>query len=68
MVAIPILFMLLLVAASFIIWIYALIDTATRHFTDPNAKLIWILVIIFTHLIGAIIYLAIGRSQGSKAG
>lgn len=54
---------LLLLAATGV-WIYALVD-AIRVPTDDDyragTKLIWVLVIVFGHLIGAIIYLAMGK-------
>jgi phospholipase D-like protein len=46
------------------VWIYALVD-AIRVPSDDDyrtgTKLIWVLVIIFGQLIGAIIYLAMGK-------
>ncbi len=44
-----------------IIWIWALIDCAKNEPSDGNDKLIWILIILFTHFIGAILYLLIRR-------
>jgi Phospholipase_D-nuclease N-terminal len=58
---------LLIVLASFILWIYALIDVARRQFADSTTKLIWLLVVIFLHGLGAIIYLLVGRQQGTLA-
>lgn len=39
-----------------IFWILMLIDVVQRKFKDPNEKLIWVLIIIFTHIIGALLY------------
>jgi hypothetical protein len=52
------------------LWIFALVD-CIRVEDDAmyrsGTKLIWILVIIFTQVIGAIIYLAVGRPErGSR--
>jgi len=44
-----------------IIWIWALIDCAKNEPSVGNEKLIWILIILFTHLIGAMLYLLIRR-------
>jgi len=53
-----------LVVFSFIIWIIALIHAATnKNFKDSNSKLIWVLIIIFTHVVGAILYLLFGRPR-----
>lgn len=47
--------------AGFVFWIWALIDCATKEPADGNDKIIWILVIIFTGWIGALIYVLIRR-------
>lgn len=58
-----------LVLAGFIIWLWALID-AIRVPDDSmyraGNKLIWVLVIVFAQLIGAIVYLAIGRPVAAE--
>jgi len=46
-----------------VLWIWMLIDCATKEPSEGNDKLIWILVIVFTHLIGALIYLLVRRPQ-----
>lgn len=43
-------------AATFIFWIWMLVDVIQRKFKKPNDKIVWILIIIFTHFIGAVIY------------
>lgn len=56
-----------LVVFSFIVWIIALIHAATnKNFKDSNQKLIWVLIIIFTNGIGAILYLLFGRPKEEK--
>lgn len=40
----------------FIFWIVMLVDAIQRKFKGPNDKLVWVLVLIFTQLIGAVIY------------
>jgi Phospholipase_D-nuclease N-terminal len=53
-----------LVLAGFIVWVWALIDAIgvpdDSMYRSGN-KLIWVLVIVFAQLVGAIVYLAIGR-------
>lgn len=39
-----------------VFWIWMIIDCATKERSEGNDKVIWILVILFTHLIGALIY------------
>jgi hypothetical protein len=48
---------------SFVIWIWALIDAIKNPALDSNMRLIWILVLVFTGVLGAIVYLLIGRSK-----
>ena len=57
--------LILLVVVLSILWIIALVDCLLRPFRDPMVKLIWVLVIIFTHGLGAILYYLFGRSQAS---
>jgi len=50
LIAIPILLLIT------IFWIWMLIDCAKKDFIGSNDKVIWILILIFTGIIGAIIY------------
>src|SRR3989338_7263929 len=51
---IPIL--LLFLALFFIFWLLMLIDAVTREFDSDTDKVVWVLVIIFTNIIGALVY------------
>ncbi|MCO5177616.1 MAG: PLD nuclease N-terminal domain-containing protein [Thermomicrobiales bacterium] len=53
---------LALAAIQLAIQIYALIDLARRKQVTGGKRWVWLLVIIFANLIGAILYLAIGRT------
>jgi hypothetical protein len=57
------LLMLILGIAAFGVWLWALVDAIQNPALDGTMRLVWILVIVFTHFIGAIVYLAIGRSR-----
>jgi hypothetical protein len=46
-----------------VFWIWALVDCATKETDQGNTKIVWILIIIFTHWIGALIYLLVRRPQ-----
>lgn len=46
-----------------IFWIWMLIDCAIKEPDLGNEKLVWILVIIFTHWIGATIYFFVRRPK-----
>ena len=54
--------MAVLALGAFVVWIWALIDAIQNPTLTGTSRLVWILVIVFTHFIGAILYLAIGRS------
>lgn len=49
-----------------VFWIKMIIDCATRE-KDPE-RLIWIIIIVFTHFIGAAIYYFVQRPKSAGAG
>jgi hypothetical protein len=49
---------------SSIFWIVELVDAIRRQFDEPNLKVVWVLVILFGHFLGALLYYAIGKKQG----
>ena len=53
---------LLIVPVFLIIPIIALVDILKNEFTGNN-KLIWVLVVLLSWIIGAILYFIIGRNQ-----
>jgi hypothetical protein len=57
-----IIFILLIVPVFLIIPIIALVDVLRNEFTNNN-KIIWVLVILLSWIIGAILYYFIGRNQ-----
>jgi hypothetical protein len=69
----PVLIVLALGLAALVFWIWAIVDVVKvpddSMFKAGN-KLIWVLVIVFAGVIGAIIYLVVGRpapgSQGAR--
>lgn len=56
---------LLIIPVFLIIPIIALVDILKNEFTGNN-KIIWVLVILLSWLIGAILYFFIGRNQKIK--
>ncbi|WMW21318.1 PLDc N-terminal domain-containing protein [Methanolobus mangrovi] len=44
-------------------WLWILIDCAMKEPSEGNDKLIWIIVIIFTHLLGALVYFFVRRPK-----
>lgn len=60
-----IIFLLLAVVTS-IFWLWMLIDSLTNASLNGTEKLVWVLVILFLHFVGALIYFLVGR--GAKGG
>lgn len=58
----------LLVLPLICLWLWGLVDCLRREFRDSTTKLIWVVVIVVLNFIGALIYLAVGRSQGTLPG
>jgi uncharacterized membrane-anchored protein len=52
-----------LALASFAFWIWMLIDAIKNLPSEGNTKLIWILVLVFTGVIGALIYYFVQRPK-----
>ena len=57
------LFFLTLAVAATAFWVWAIVDCATKEPSEGNDKIIWILVIVFIHLLGAILYVLIRRPE-----
>jgi hypothetical protein len=47
------------------LWIYSILGVVSTEFKDSNMKLIWILIILFAPIIGAIVYLILAKSTKS---
>jgi heme/copper-type cytochrome/quinol oxidase subunit 2 len=58
----------LLLLFGSIFWVWMLVDCATKESDQGNTKIIWLLIIIFTHLIGALIYFFVRRPERIYAG
>jgi len=46
-----------------ILWIWMIVDCAMNEPSQGSEKIIWILVIVFAHFIGALIYLIARRPE-----
>lgn len=57
------LYILLVLGVLFLLPIIALVDVIRSDFRGSNDKLIWVIVILFLNVIGALLYLIIGRNQ-----
>lgn len=52
---------LLFAVAAFVFWIWMLVDCLQNEPSSSNDKLLWLLVIIFLHALGALLYYLIRR-------
>ncbi len=52
---------------AFLFWIFMILDCAKRKFKHENDKIVWILVIVLLHWIGALIYYFAIRQKYGKA-
>ncbi len=51
-----------LIIVGTVFWVWMLVNCAMNKRISDTQKTVWILIIIFTHLIGALLYLFLGRS------
>jgi len=58
--------LVLLVLSTFVFWFAMIIDCCGRKFNKGVERIIWLLVILFTHLIGATIYYFLIRRYNPK--
>ena len=54
-------FVILIGIAAFAFWIWMLIDAIQNPALDGNMRIVWVLVILFLQIVGAIIYFFAGR-------
>jgi hypothetical protein len=47
---------------AFVFWIWMLIDAIKNPSLDGTQRIVWVLVIVFLHALGALIYFVAGRS------
>lgn len=57
------LFLIPLALATFAFWIWMLIDCAKNNQLADTERIAWILVIVFAHFLGALIYFFAGRKK-----
>jgi hypothetical protein len=49
--------------AATVFWIWMLVEVATKEPSQGNDKIVWLLVVLFTHWIGALIYFLARRPE-----
>lgn len=52
-----------LVLLLFAFWVWMLIDCATHEPSEGNDKIVWMIVILFAHWLGAAIYFFVRRPK-----
>ena len=57
------LIVLALVALAFVFWIWMLVDCIKNERLTDTEKIVWVLVIVFLHALGALIYFLAGRKK-----
>jgi len=57
------LFFGLLALLAFLFWLRALIDCATKESDHGNTKVVWVIIIVFTNIVGALVYWLVRRPQ-----
>ena len=57
------LFFFCLAVTALIFWIWMIVDCATKEPSQGNDKIVWIVIIVFAHMIGALIYYFVRRPQ-----
>ena len=60
---IPVLFLLLIGILGTIFWIWMLVDCAMNESSNGNDKIVWVIIILFTHVLGALLYFAFRRPR-----
>jgi len=51
----------------FAFWIWMLIHAITNRGLSDGEKIAWVLIILFLHFLGAVIYFFVGRPKGGAA-
>jgi hypothetical protein len=52
-----------LALVGFVFWLWMLVDCATKESNEGNTKVVWILIILFANLVGAVVYWLVRRPQ-----
>jgi hypothetical protein len=63
---VELIFLLFVLGVFLLLPLMALVDVIRSDFKGANDKLIWVVVILFLNIIGAVLYFFIGRNQRTK--
>jgi len=61
------LFLIPLALLAMAFWIWMLVHAITNNGLGDGEKIAWVLVILFLHFLGALIYFVVGRPKGLSA-
>ncbi len=59
--------LILLMLLGTILWVWMLVDCATNQSLKGNEKVVWVIIIAVTNLLGAVLYFFIRRPQRSNS-
>ncbi|HPD82025.1 MAG TPA: PLDc N-terminal domain-containing protein [Candidatus Pacearchaeota archaeon] len=68
-IVLGIVFVLIMVALGifvFVFWILMLIDCLKRRYKESSDKIVWVIVIVFTQILGALIYYFVVKVKDKK--
>jgi len=54
---------LLIAVVGLVFWIWMIVDCASNEPSEGNDKIVWILIIVLTQIIGALIYYFVRRPK-----
>jgi uncharacterized membrane protein YczE len=54
---------LMVIGLLFAFWLWMLVDCLKNQALQGTEKIVWVLVIIFLHALGALVYFFVGRSK-----
>lgn len=66
LIVLPFVFMILgavIGLLSMVIWVVALVDAIKNPRLTDNERIIWVIVILFTQCLGAVLYYIVGRKK-----
>jgi hypothetical protein len=49
-----------------IFWLVMIVECATKEADTGNNKIVWIVILVFTHIIGAFLYLLVRRPERQR--
>ena len=50
-----------------VFWVWMLVHVVTNKGLNDTEKIMWVLIIVFVHLVGALIYFFVGRPKAAAA-